>query len=232
MPSPLHSRSPARLDELDALRVLVASPIRFYADGLAQQLARDPGLDVVAVVHAIDELQPAASAASPDVVLLDVAFARPPRVAALATLGALRPAVRVVALAVEEHDDDILDWAEHGVDGLVTRDSTLAEVAAAVRGAWRGELYCSPNVAATLLRRVGALAARYGRGAGAEELTAREHEILCLIDDGLSNKEIAHRLSIEVATVKNHVHHLLEKLGVHRRGEAAAAFARRRNPSR
>jgi DNA-binding NarL/FixJ family response regulator len=62
-----------------------------------------------------------------------------------------------------------------------------------------------------------------------EALTAREREILRLIDDGCSNKEIAQRLSIEVTTVKNHVHHILEKLGVRRRAEAAAALRRRRH---
>src|SRR5881296_1366294 len=86
----------------------------------------------------------------------------------------------------------------------------------------RGVAICSPRVAACLLRRVAALAAGHGGDLPRAQLTNREREIVRLIDNGLSNKEIARALGIEVATVKNHVHNILEKLQVHRRGEAAA----------
>ena len=211
------------------IRVLVASPVRFYADGLAQHLSRERGLDVVAVVRDIADLRASAARCNADVILLDAAFVQVG--GPMPVLDALRPSSRIVALAVGEDDDDILDWAEHGVDGLVTRDCALADVVDAVRGAERGELHCSPKIAATLLRRVESLAAGRSKPepqGPVEELTARELEILGLIDTGLSNKEIARRLSIEVTTVKNHVHHLLEKLGVHHRREAAEALRRSR----
>jgi len=81
---------------------------------------------------------------------------------------------------------------------------------------------CSPRVAGALLRRIAALATDGRSDRVPAHLTNREREIMGLIDEGLSNKEIAKRLRIEVATVKNHVHNILEKLQVHRRGEAAA----------
>jgi len=86
----------------------------------------------------------------------------------------------------------------------------------------RGEAVCSPRVAGALLRRIAALATDGRSDRVPAHLTKREREIMGLIDEGLSNKEIAKRLRIEVATVKNHVHNILEKLQVHRRGEAAA----------
>jgi DNA-binding NarL/FixJ family response regulator len=86
----------------------------------------------------------------------------------------------------------------------------------------RGEFLCSPGTAATLLRRVAALAAERHTADNGARLTPREQQVVRLIDEGLSNKEIARRLSIEVRTVKNHVHSILEKLQVRRRGEAAA----------
>jgi len=86
----------------------------------------------------------------------------------------------------------------------------------------RGELLCSPRIAATLFRALHAQGSRPDGDRLALTLTAREREIAPLIDRGLSNKEIAAQLRIEVATVKNHVHNLLEKLQVASRGEAAA----------
>ena len=82
------------------------------------------------------------------------------------------------------------------------------------------ELLCSPEIAATLLRRVHAQASERGLEREPDRLTRREHEVLELIGEGLSNKEIARSLRISCATVKNHVHNVLEKLQIHRRGEA------------
>jgi two-component system nitrate/nitrite response regulator NarL len=97
-----------------------------------------------------------------------------------------------------------------------------------VRSVTRGETLCSPRIAATLFRRVAALAAdrRVGDERTLRRLTRRERQIVDLIADGLSNKEIAHRLQIEFATVKNHVHNILEKLQVTRRADAVAALRR------
>ncbi len=214
------------------LRVLIASSVRFYADGLAIQLATRDGLEVVGVARAIDDLLASFVRCEPDVLLLDVSLPATRPAAVVAALAAARPSVRIVALAVAESDEDVVGWAETGIDGLVTRNSSLADVVAAIEGASRGEMHCSPHVAATLLRRVSTLASAQAAVAGVqplEALTSREREILRLIDDGCSNKEIAQRLSIEVATVKNHVHHILEKLGVRRRAEAAATLRRRRH---
>jgi DNA-binding NarL/FixJ family response regulator len=93
---------------------------------------------------------------------------------------------------------------------------------ATLESATRGEALFSPRMAASLLRRVAALAATQPSPSAQVRLTPRERDIMRLLDEGLSNKEIAQRLGIEVATVKNHVHNILEKLQVHRRGEAAA----------
>jgi two-component system nitrate/nitrite response regulator NarL len=107
----------------------------------------------------------------------------------------------------------------------VTQDASLDDLAGTIRGVLRGELRCPPRIAATLFKRVAALAAP-GRPALATVLTAREREVLAVLDEGLSNKQIAARLCIEIATVKNHVHHILEKLQVASRSEATA-YARR-----
>ena len=201
-------------------RVVVAAEIGIYADALAVSLGHH-GHEVGAIApDAVRTLQ-AVREHAPDVLLLDVAM--PAALATLRVVAAEHPHVRVLALAVEETEAIVIACAEAGVAGYVPRDVSVAEVAAMVREAARGEATCSPRIAARLLHRVAVLAA--GRAADAAPdtgLTPRETEILALIDDGLSNKQIALRLCIEVATVKNHVHNILNKLQVSRRGEAAA----------
>jgi two-component system nitrate/nitrite response regulator NarL len=138
----------------------------------------------------------------PDVVLLDTAIGDGP--AAVREAAACMPRARIVALGVSETTEELIPLAEAGIAGFVTRGATHYEVADAVWGAAHDELDCSPQVASSLLRHVRLLADRRPR------------------DEGLSNKQIAARLCIELATVKNHVHNILEKLHVSRRGEAVA----------
>jgi DNA-binding NarL/FixJ family response regulator len=143
-------------------------------------------------------------------------------------LGAVRTiveetATRVLALGVADRVDDVLACAEAGAAGYVTRDASLDELVAAVHATTHSELVIAPAMAAALLQRAGHLArARAVDRQPDVKLTAREIQIVALIDAGLSNKQIAARLSIELSTVKNHVHNILDKLDVTRRNDAAA----------
>jgi two-component system, NarL family, nitrate/nitrite response regulator NarL len=140
------------------------------------------------------------------------------------------PAAHVVAIAVSEDGDEALACARIGVDGIVLRSGSLPDLAATVAGVARGETVCPPSVVAALVRHLSA-AADDGRGRGDEDrLTSREREVLVLIEQGMTNKEIAARLCIEVRTVKNHVHHVLDKLRVQHRSEAAARLRATRVP--
>jgi DNA-binding NarL/FixJ family response regulator len=132
------------------------------------------------------------------------------------------PGVHVVALAVPDDENSVVNCAEAGVAGYVTRDQSIEDVIAAVESVARDEMIASPRLAATLLRRVTALAAHRGASGPAEaRLTPRELEIVALIGQRRSNKQIARDLCIEVNTVKNHVHSILKKLHVDRRADAA-----------
>jgi DNA-binding NarL/FixJ family response regulator len=134
----------------------------------------------------------------------------------------LDPSIKVVALGVPEIDSEIIACAEAGISNYVTRQGSISELIRAIQDAVRGELRCPPKIAASLLQQVGSLSAERSPLEEPSRLTPREMEIVHLIDLGLSNKEIAAQLFIEVSTVKNHVHNLLDKLNVRRRGEAAA----------
>jgi DNA-binding NarL/FixJ family response regulator len=199
-------------------RVALVVQIGLYREALARALS-GCGLDVVGCASPGPETAAMARGVDPDVILVDVT-----RSAGIATLRELTEAVpetRLLAIAVRDLDPDVLACIEAGAVGYVLRDSSLDELADAVRRAVRDEPLASPHVIATLMRRVADLAAN-GDPASVGDLTTRELEVVELIEKGLSNKEIAAQLSIAVTTVKNHVHSILEKLKVHRRGEAAS----------
>ena len=208
------------------IRVLIVAEIRLYREGLAAMLrAESEGIDVVATAAGADDAVRGLRDLSPDIVLLDMA---PDNAWLVRALEAAVPGTRVVALAVPENEREVLACAEAGVAGFVTRDASVEDVAAAVESAARGEVLASPRMVATLFARIATLALERSPESIESRLTARELEILNLIDQGLSNKEIARRLTIELSTVKNHVHNIFEKLNVSRRSEAAA---RRRESS-
>ena len=200
------------------IRVLVAGDIRLYRDGVAQHLSRQPGMAVAACASSRAELMDLIETTRPDVVLLDMAM--PDSLLTLRTIAALSDAPRVVALTVPEAEPAVIACAEAGMAGYVTRHASLDELLAAIEAAVLGELHVSPRIAGSLLRRLSVLAAgRADETALDASLTSRELEIARLVDQGMSNKSIAARLCIEVATVKNHVHNILAKLQAERRGE-------------
>jgi DNA-binding NarL/FixJ family response regulator len=116
---------------------------------------------------------------------------------------------------------------ECGVVGFVPRDASLSDLVSTIESALCGEANVSPRLAASLMRRLASIARQRSPAAVATHLTQREQEILAMLGEGLSNKQIAARLIIEVATVKNHVHNILSKTKLNRRSEAAALLRRR-----
>jgi two-component system nitrate/nitrite response regulator NarL len=182
-------------------RVFIVAGIRLFREGLASALQRDFGIAVAGTAPSAAAAAAALREDPPDVVLLDTS---PDADDAIRVIVAAHPSARVVALGPP-------------------RDTSLADVAGAI-----DEAAGSPRIATQLLRCVTRLptARAAERSTGGVALTRREREIVALIDEGLSNKEIARQLVIEVATVKNHVHNILEKLCVESRGEAAAAIRR------
>jgi two-component system nitrate/nitrite response regulator NarL len=203
--------------------VLIVTDVRLYRDELAGILRRHQTIRVLGTACDVDEALGWARSHSPEVIIVDMVMRNgTPTVRALAE-GI--PQAGVLALAVPESENEVISCVEAGAAGCVPREAPLEEVISAVESIARGEAPCSPRMTVALFKRVRDLAA--GRsGALDARLTRREREILDLVGQGLSNKQIAATLTIQPATVKNHVHRILEKLKVTRRGEAAAAFRR------
>jgi two-component system nitrate/nitrite response regulator NarL len=205
------------------LRIAVVSEVRFLREGLAEFLERHPSVKVVALGADLAQAVAQSRALQPDIVMLDAAF--PNGGEAVMRTRHVAPNVRVVVFAVKETEDDIVAWAELGVIGYVPSDASVTDLVRLVMDIHQGEQHCSGRVAAGLLRRI-ADRAREGNGHNATfqspALTARERQTAELIGAGLSDKEIARRLNIGLATTKSHVHNLLRKLNARRRGEAVA----------
>ncbi len=208
-----------------AIDVVVASGVRFYAEGLASALHSDKRVSIVLAVPDVEALLSTLSAVEPDVVLLDLASMDD--VAELREVIAAAAPIPFVALAVREADSDVIQWVEAGVAGIVTRSASLTDLSDAIFTAARGECACSPAVPAVLMRCVAAAAKQRGPDTAlVPDLTMREREVMHLLSLGLSNKEIAAKLFLGLSTVKNHVHNVLRKLEVSSRAEAVARMRR------
>jgi two-component system, NarL family, nitrate/nitrite response regulator NarL len=205
------------------IRVFVIGDVRFYREGLAELLVATGRIAVVGTAAATDEALRRASAADPDVVLLDTAMVD--GVATAKRLAELMPRSKIVALAVPESEEELILLVEAGVLGYVTREESLDEVVAAITSVVLDQTVGSPKLRTLLIKRVRALAAEYRPRAG-ETLTERERQVLDLVAQGLTNKRIAAELQIEPSTVKNHVHNILHKLGVASRAGAVAEARR------
>ncbi len=193
-------------------RVLVVSDILLYREGVARGLEQLGSMCVLAAAGGAEALM-AMRQALPDAVLLDASATQSLDLAR--TFRSAWPDVPVVGFGIGD-DANGLACAEAGLVGFVGRDGTLADLAATVEGALAGEVRCSPKLSALLCERVASLSR--SELEAPSPLSRRERQIAQLVSDGMSNKEIAIELRIGPATVKNHVHNILEKLKVARRG--------------
>jgi two-component system nitrate/nitrite response regulator NarL len=207
-------------DQFQQVRVLVLADVQLYREGLTRLLAENESIVVAGAGPTDRDCLASIRAERPDVVLLEAGSACRP--ALVHEIERAAPDAKLVAYGVVDEERQALECAEAGVAAFVSSEATSEQLVSTILGVARGEFSCSPRFAAALVQRVRALA--QGRAPATEDppLTARERGILALIDEGLSNKEIATRLGIEVSTVKNHVHHILEKLHATRRSQAAA----------
>jgi len=216
--APLQPGLPAA--EARCLRIVIVSEVRFLREGLAEILERDPSISVVGLCADLAEVVALSPPPKVDLVLVDAALRD--GIAAARRIHKIEPDFRIVAYAVRETKEDVIAWAEAGVIGYIPDTAALADLARLIMDIHGGEQPCSGRVAAELLHRI-AVTESLGPGRNAlspaAALTRREREAAELIATGLSDKEIARRLNISLATAKLHVHNLLGKLNVQRRGQ-------------
>jgi DNA-binding NarL/FixJ family response regulator len=210
------------MSEVADVRVVIADDQRVVRDGLVVLVGLCDGIEVVgaaadgaAAVAMVDEV-------APDVVLMDLRMPEMDGVAATREITG-RSAARVVVLTTYADDESIFPALRAGAVGYLTKDASAEEIEAAIRAVHRGQTWLDPKVQARLVSALGegdpGQRARPGPGLPGN-LTPREAEVLALIGEGLSNREIGERLVLGQATVKTHVNRIFAKIGTQSRAQA------------
>jgi len=201
----------------DAIRVLIVDDHAVVREGLRTYLGLQDGIEVAGEAPNGREAVAEAERLRPDVILMDLEMPELDGVGAMRELSRRGVESRVIVLTSFSDERRLLPAIQAGAAGYLLKDAEPREVLRAVRAAHEGEALLAPAVAARLVAAIAEPAA----GTPAQRLTRREQEVLELIAGGLSNKLIARRLGIAEKTVKTHVGHVLAKLGVSDRTQAA-----------
>jgi DNA-binding NarL/FixJ family response regulator len=207
-----------------AIRVLLVDDQALFREGLETLLSVHKDIQVVGQASNGQEAVEVAASVRPDVVLMDVRMPILNGVGATRRLKKALPQCRVIVLTTFDDDEYVFDALRAGAVGYLLKDVDSAQLVEAIRATGRGESILQPSVAAKVIAeftRVSSMVPAAQMERLVEPLSDRESEILALITTGASNKEIADQLFIAEGTVKNHVTHILGKLGVRDRTQAA-----------
>jgi two-component system, NarL family, nitrate/nitrite response regulator NarL len=218
------------------IRILLVDDQPLFRKALATLIDGQPDLSIIGEAENGLQAVEQARALQPDLVVLDVDMPVMNGVEAVRLIREQVPAAKVVMLTVSENEDDLFDAVRYGAHGYLLKDLRPEQLYDMLRSVMRNETPLSPAIAGRVLAALrgwgnsGGMSStiRSAPSSQAEgpQLTRREIEILQLVADGLSNKEIGSRLNITEGTVKNHVHNALEKLHLENRIQAAAYVVR------
>jgi len=201
------------------IRLIIVDDHPVVREGLAGMLAGETGFDVVAMATDGAEAVGLDKEHAPDVILMDLRMPGMDGVTAIERIKERRPLAHILVLTTYDSDADIVRAIEAGATGYLLKDTPREELFRAIRAAARGESILAPAVAARLMTRM--------RAPAEENLSAREIEVLQLVSRGASNKEIGKALHISTATVKTHLIHIFNKLGVDDRTAAVTVALER-----
>jgi DNA-binding NarL/FixJ family response regulator len=233
--SPSDAAARGRFDDGDAQALgtnLVPAPIslvliddnRLLREGIAAMIHTQPGFRVLVASADVDEALQKVREAKPDVVLLDFGLEDHDSLSLTATVHAEVPAARVIVMGLLALQDDVADYVKAGASGFVMKDASFEDFFATIRAVAAGAEVLPQALTNSLFAQIARDAARVPPAQVLEtvRLTNREREVVGLLAEGLSNKEIGNRLGIAIHTVKSHVHNVLEKLALRSRLEVAA----------
>ncbi len=206
------------------LKVLVVDDHRLVREGLISLLRLNPEIEVVGEASDGDEAVGKARSLKPDVVLMDISMPGMNGITATRLIKKDLPETKVIMLTMLDQEGYVYEAVKAGATGYLLKNTGLEELVKAIKEVHRGGATLHPEAQAQLLKEYVYLAQSNRDTYG---LSERELEVLQLVGDGLSNKEIADRLFISIQTVKTHITHIFEKLGVKDRTEAVATALRR-----
>ncbi|KRD22625.1 MULTISPECIES: response regulator transcription factor [unclassified Streptomyces] len=204
-------------------RVVVADDQTVVREGIVMLLGLLPGVEVVGAAGDGEEAVRLVAELAPDVVLMDLRMPRCDGVEATRRITARYPGTQVVVLTTYADDESLFPALKAGARGYLTKDAGGDEIVRAVHSVLSGDAGLSPSVQRRLLERLSAPEPEpTGSAVVPDGLTTREAEVLVLIAEGLSNPEIARRLSVSIATVKTHINNMFSKTGLKDRAQAVS----------
>lgn len=207
----------------DPIRILIADDHPLFRDGVVHSLNNEPDLAVVGQAGSGEEAFRLAAETMPDVLLLDIAMPGQGGIEAACRIAAACPFVQIIMLTVSEDQDDLMNALKAGARGYVLKGVSARELANIVRTVAAGEVYISPALASGILFEM-----TYDRPVDPlADLTDREREILRLVGEGLTNREIGECLHLAEKTIKHYMTNVLQKLQVRSRVEAALLIQER-----
>lgn len=211
------------------IRLLLVNEIRLMGNVIVAALEDEPDIQVVACVTTYEEALEVIRETEVDVALVSTRLPDYGGLRLTSAISEVAPTTKVLALGLTEEKKRVLRYVEAGASGYILKDDSLEDLVEIVRATQEGKVFVSPQIAAAMMERLSDLAQMFSgietNMTDTTSLTSREMEVLELISKGFTNQQIAQHLVIEVGTVKNHVHNILEKLNVSSRGEAAAYLA-------
>lgn len=204
------------------IHILLIEDNRLLREGLTVMLKEQPDLKVVASPGNSDAVAKAREL-KPTVILLDLGLRNQNSLRLLRLLKTSAPGARVIGMDLVPVQDELVQYVEAGVCGFVLKDATFDDFLRTIRSVAQGEDVLPPPLTGSLFSQIAEHATRKKKGNpfASVRMTGREREVIGLIAEGLSNKEIANRLHLATDTVKSHVHNILEKLALHTRLEIA-----------
>ena len=214
---------------MELIKVLPIIEVRLIANIFVDVLGAEPNIAMVGfATNAQDGLRIIQEQAV-DVALVSVGLPDQSALALTRNILEISPHTKVLALGLSENVDDVLKYIEAGAAGYILKDSSLNDLVQTVRSTRRGEAHVSAKIAGAMIERLSSLARLFSTTenviSDGVRLTQREQQVLQYIEQGCTNQEIAAQLLVELGTVKNHVHNILEKLNVRNRDEAASYLA-------
>lgn len=223
-----HINGPFERNRLsESIGLFIVDDNRLLREGLVSMLSAVEGFHVVGAAASGAQAQLRIREVPPTVALIDIGLPDGDGIDVTRALRRDVPDVKVIILGMPDLADEIMTCIEAGAVGYVLKEASFDYLVDTIRSAHRGESFCSPRIAASLFSRVAELSGGMESESDVQ-LTPREVEVVNRIAEGLSNKQIAEKLFIEVQTVKNHVHNILDKLQLHNRLEAVR-YARQKN---
>jgi DNA-binding NarL/FixJ family response regulator len=204
----------------EPIRVAVVDDQELFRRGLTMLLGVEEDIEVVGEASDGVAATELAATAVPDIILMDVRMPKRSGIEACVAIKEVAPTARIIMLTVSDEEADLYDAVKNGASGYLLKDSSIDEVAQAIRVVADGQSLISPSMAIKLLDEFKQMSRTDRQQVPTPRLTDRELEVLKLVAQGLNNREIAKRLFISENTVKNHVRNILEKLQLHSRMEA------------